>query len=105
MGSETDGYTVGGIVTGLTDSGLVLQNNGGDDFVVTDNGAFVFPSVLEDGVTYDVTVAADPPSPTRAVTSTGATAGRPPPTSPTVEAATMAPMSPLAGRWAFSTPK
>lgn len=35
-------YTVGGSVSGLTGTGLVLQNNGGDNRAVTANGAFVF---------------------------------------------------------------
>jgi len=33
-------FTIGGTVTGLIGSGLVLQNSGGDDLVITENGSF-----------------------------------------------------------------
>ena len=35
-------YTVGGTVTGLTGSGLVLQNPGGADLPISASGAFTF---------------------------------------------------------------
>lgn len=56
-------YTVGGVVTGLTGSGLVLQNNGGSDLPVSNSGAFTFPAGLASGTAYAVTVKTQPSSP------------------------------------------
>jgi hypothetical protein len=56
----THQYTVGGTVTGLLGSGLVLRNNGGDDLTISANGAFTFATPLDDGSGYLVTVAAQP---------------------------------------------
>ena len=42
-------YTVGGVVTGLTGSGLVLQNNGGDNLTVGSDGPFTFHTGLTRG--------------------------------------------------------
>ena len=47
-------YTVGGQVSGLAGTGLVLQNNAGDNLSITDNGAFTFPTALADGSRYDM---------------------------------------------------
>ncbi|MBI5444186.1 MAG: DUF1566 domain-containing protein [Deltaproteobacteria bacterium] len=50
-------YSVGGTVFGLPrGSRVVLQNNGGDDLVVRANGEFAFPTALEDGSAYEVTI-------------------------------------------------
>ncbi len=38
------GFTIGGAVTGLTGTGLVLQDNGGDNLTITKSGPFVFPT-------------------------------------------------------------
>lgn len=57
------GYVVGGNVTGLTGSGLVLQNNLGDDVSVNAVGTFTFPTLLASGDAYDVTVKTQPSSP------------------------------------------
>lgn len=62
---ETDRFTVGGNVTGLAGSGLVLRNNGGDDLAVTGNGSFVFETALSDGTDYNVTVGSQPEEPTQ----------------------------------------
>ena len=51
-------YTVGGAVTGNTGT-FELQNNGGDDLVVTDS-TFTFPNALPDGAMYVVTVKTPP---------------------------------------------
>jgi len=56
-------YTVGGDVTGLVGSGLVLQNNGGDDLDIAADGSFVFTSALVDLSDYAVTVLTQPTSP------------------------------------------
>lgn len=58
-------YTVGGTVTGLAGSGLVLQNNGTDDLPIAANGAFTFGDSLPSGTPYGVTVAAQPSEPTQ----------------------------------------
>jgi 6-phosphogluconolactonase (cycloisomerase 2 family) len=52
----TDMFSVGGTVTGLTGSGLVLQLNRGQDLPVSSNGAFQFPDKLLRGTEYVVTV-------------------------------------------------
>ncbi len=61
-------YTVGGTVTGLTGSGLVLQNSSGKYLTVTASGSFTFPSGLNDGQTYSVTVRTQPSNPTQTCT-------------------------------------
>jgi len=43
------GYTVGGTVTGLKGSGLVLQNNSGNNVSPKTNGGFVFSSAIDQG--------------------------------------------------------
>ncbi|MEI6092845.1 MAG: DUF1554 domain-containing protein [bacterium] len=54
---SVDPYTVGGTVTGLDLGGsLVIQNNQDDDFTITSNGAFTFPTELADNAEYDVTI-------------------------------------------------
>src|ERR1700690_2291946 len=61
-GGGGSNYTVGGIVYGLTGSGLVLQNNGGDDLAVSTTGAFTFTAGLVNGAAYAVTVKTQPSS-------------------------------------------
>ena len=39
-------YTIGGTVSGLSGSGLVLRNNGTDNRTVTANGSFTFATPL-----------------------------------------------------------
>lgn len=55
-------YTVGGVVSGLAGSGLILQNNLGDDLSITKNGSFSFPQAIADGGVYAVTVKSQPGS-------------------------------------------
>ena len=43
-------YTIGGTVSGLTGTGLVLADNGGDNLPVTANGAFTFATPVTSGV-------------------------------------------------------
>lgn len=57
------GFTVGGTVEGLSGTGLVLQNNDGDDIGIEINGGFVFPTPLADGEGYSVSVARQPGQP------------------------------------------
>ena len=64
----TDQFTVGGTVTGLNGSGLVLQNNGGDDLAIMADGAFTFATALGDGSAYNATVATQPTGPIQTCT-------------------------------------
>lgn len=59
-GATVGSHLVGGTVQGLTGSGLVLRNNGGDDVTIAANGVFTFPSFVTDGSTYEVTIASPP---------------------------------------------
>ncbi|HWS27025.1 MAG TPA: choice-of-anchor Q domain-containing protein, partial [Xanthomonadales bacterium] len=56
-------YTVGGTVSGLVGSGLVLQNNAGDDLAIAADGAFTFATALPDLSPYAVTVLTQPGTP------------------------------------------
>ena len=58
-------YTVGGTVSGLAGSGLVLQDNGGNNLAVSASGSFTFSTALASGSTYSVTVSTQPSSPTQ----------------------------------------
>ena len=66
----TDSFTVGGTVSGLSGSGLVLQNNSGDDLAITGNGPFTFATALDDVSAYAVTVLTQPTSPNQTCTVT-----------------------------------
>jgi len=61
-------YTIGGTVSGLAGSGLVLQQNGGDNLPISADGSFTFPTPVEDGATYSVTVFAQPGNPAQTCT-------------------------------------
>src|SRR5712671_5916020 len=54
--STTATYTVGGTVSGLTGTGLVLQDNSGNNLAVSTNGSFTFTVALASGAAYKVTV-------------------------------------------------
>jgi len=47
-------------VSGLSGSGLVLQNNGGDDLAINANGSFTFATALPDLSAYAVTIRTQP---------------------------------------------
>jgi hypothetical protein len=51
-------YTIGGTVTGVSNSGasILLQDNGGDNVTVTADGSFTFPTALVSGSAYSVAV-------------------------------------------------
>ena len=66
-------YTIGGMVTGLSGSGLVLQDNGGDNLTVTASGSFTFTTAITSGGAYAVTVLTQPSSPTQTCTVTSGT--------------------------------
>jgi hypothetical protein len=56
-------FSVGGVVAGLSGSGLILRNNGGDDAAISAAGPFTFASDLQNGAAYSVTVATQPSAP------------------------------------------
>ena len=65
-------YMVGGMVSGLMGSGLVLRDNGGDDLAVSISGSFTFATKLANGAAYSATVKTQPISPTQScVVSSG----------------------------------
>jgi len=84
-------FTVGGTVTGLASSeSLILENEGGDNLVVSANGSFTFAMPVVAGSSYDVTVQASPASPvaeTCTVTGPSGVVGNANVTSPTVTCA------------------
>jgi peptidyl-prolyl cis-trans isomerase A (cyclophilin A) len=55
-----DLFTIGGTVTGLAGTGLVLQQGGGDDLSLAADGAFTFATPVVDGGAYAVTVLTQP---------------------------------------------
>lgn len=69
-------YSIGGTVSGLSGSGLVLQDNGGDNLAVSANGTFTFATKVNSGAAYAVTVLTQPSNPaqTCAVTNGSGTA-------------------------------
>lgn len=67
-------FTVGGQVSGLTGSGLVLRDNGGDDLSISASGAFTFQTALASGLAYEVSVFAQPTNPVQNCTLKNGTA-------------------------------
>jgi len=59
-GNSPQTYTVGGSVSGLAGSGLVLQDNGGGNLSMSGSGQFTFTTALDNGAAYDVTVLSQP---------------------------------------------
>ncbi len=68
-----DNYTIGGNVSGLAGSGLVLQNNGADDLSIAADGGFTFATPQADGSTYSVAVLSQPTGLSQTCTVTGGT--------------------------------
>jgi Galactose oxidase, central domain len=64
-GTTSGTYTIGGTVVSLSGTGLVLQDNGGDNLTVTQSGGFTFATALAAGSMYAVTVLTQPTSPTQ----------------------------------------
>ena len=56
----TPTYSIGGTVTGLDGTGLVLQNNNGNDLTVNGNGTITFSSPVNSGTTYSITIKTQP---------------------------------------------
>jgi hypothetical protein len=65
---STGSFGVGGTVSGLAGSGLVLRNNGGDDLQIASNGSFTFATPLASGSTFEVTIATQPNRPSQTCT-------------------------------------
>jgi hypothetical protein len=68
----TTTYTIGGTISGLSGTGLVLQNNGGNNLSVSANGSFTFTTAIASGSTFNVTVFSQPSNPAQ---TCGVTAG------------------------------
>jgi hypothetical protein len=64
----SNGFSIGGAVTGLAGSGLVLQLNGGNDLSIVGSGTFAFATALQSGARYDVSVRKQPTNPSQACT-------------------------------------
>lgn len=60
--------TIGGTVTGLTGSGLVLQDDSGDNLSITASGPFTFKTAIASGKTYSVSVLTQPTTPAQTCT-------------------------------------
>ncbi|MCK7466824.1 MAG: hypothetical protein MZU91_00860 [Desulfosudis oleivorans] len=58
--SDGYSYSVGGTVSGLAGSGLVLQNNGGDDLSISASGSFTFTKAVANESGYAVTIKTQP---------------------------------------------
>jgi len=56
-------FTVGGSISGLRGTGLILRDNSGDDLPVSSSGAFVFKDSVASGGAYDVTIVSQPSGP------------------------------------------
>jgi hypothetical protein len=58
-------YIIGGTVSGLSGSGLTLQDNGGDNLSIAASGFFTFATPIAGGSSYLVTVKTQPSNPTQ----------------------------------------
>jgi 6-phosphogluconolactonase (cycloisomerase 2 family) len=61
-------YSVGGTVTGLSGTGLVLQDNSGNSLTVNVSSDFTFGTRLTNNAAYSVTVQTQPSNPTQTCT-------------------------------------
>ncbi len=66
-------FTIGGTITGLSGTGLVLQNNGANNLAISANSSFVFGTTIASGGTYAVTVSTQPSNPTQTCAVVGGT--------------------------------
>jgi 6-phosphogluconolactonase len=66
-------FTIGGSISGLAGSGLVLSAGAGNTVSVSKAGAFTFPTSLGAGASYDVTVASPPANPSQTCTVSNGT--------------------------------
>jgi 6-phosphogluconolactonase len=93
-------FTVGGSISGLLGTGLILRDNSADDLPVSSNGAFVFTYPVASGGAYSVSIVSQPSNPTQnCVLLAGSATG-------TVSSANITDVSvvcPSAGRFAYIT--
>jgi cysteine-rich repeat protein len=68
----TNKYSIGGTVSGLVGTSLVLQDNGADNLPVPANGGFTFATLITSGSPYDVTVLTQPAANAHCVVTAGA---------------------------------
>lgn len=68
-GSDTSPYTIGGTVSGLLGTGLVLQNNGGDDLIISADGSFTFATAIANPGSFSVSVSGQPITPEQTCTA------------------------------------
>jgi len=68
-------YTIGGTISGLSGTGLLLQDNGGNNLPVSGNGSFTLTAGIASGGAFNITVLTQPSSPaqTCVVTNSGGT--------------------------------
>lgn len=64
----TNTYTIGGTVSGLAGSGLVVQDNGGDNLSISADGTFRFSTAIPSGAAYSVAVLTQPKVPAQTCT-------------------------------------
>jgi hypothetical protein len=62
-------FTIGGTVTGMTGTGLVLQDNGADDLTISASGTFTFATKIAASGAYSVTVLTQPSNQTCTVSN------------------------------------
>jgi alpha-tubulin suppressor-like RCC1 family protein len=86
----TDRYPIGGTISGLAGSLVTLRNNGGDELTIGGSDSFTFPTPLQSGAAYSVTVTQQPtnPSQTCVVSNGTGVVGSAPVTSVVVACAT-----------------
>jgi hypothetical protein len=94
-GGGASTYSVGGAVSGLTGSGIVLLDNGGDHLSVPMSGPFTFATSLTAGATYRVSLMTQPANQSCVVVNGSgvlvrAAPSMPSPTAPTFTSRTMA---------------
>src|SRR6266853_2077041 len=91
----TNNFTIGGTVSGLSGTGLVLRNNGGNNLAVSASGTFTFSTPIASGSPYAVTVFTSPtgPSQTGTITNGSGMVGSANVTSVTVTCVAVAPPS------------
>jgi hypothetical protein len=69
-------YTIGGTVTGLVGTGLILENSDTEQLKITGNGEFTFVNPVPTGYAYTVTIFAQPTGPAQTcVVTTGTGSG------------------------------
>jgi 6-phosphogluconolactonase len=53
-------FTIGGTVTGLVSTGLVIRSSTGSEIAVASSGPFTFPTAIAGGTAYSVTIGTQP---------------------------------------------